>query len=221
MNYYRSDDDSRDIYWMQFNGRKLADFLLERGFHESSIWFMKNSELLERSFLDLIEEVEKYNISRPAKLSGLTYTVLIEFISNSIPFANRKGRGKIERIIQLLPLMQKELHLPYEMERWAAEAKLTPNYFCSLFKKVTKMTPFAYITKCRIQASKHLLLNNPSMPINKISSASGYPNASYFNKIFMEMEGITPSEFRKNHTTAQTAQFSEERHWQNTAARPK
>lgn len=167
MNYYTSDDDSWDIYWMQFNGRKLADFLLERGFHESSIWFMKNSELLERSFLDLIEEVEKYNISRPAKLSGLTYTVFIEFISNSIPFANRKGRGKIERIIQLLPLMQKELHLPYEMERWAAEAKLTPNYFCSLFKKVTKMTPLAYITKCRIQASKHLLLNNPSMPINR------------------------------------------------------
>lgn len=123
--------------------------------------------------------------------------MLIEYISNSIPFANRKGKGEIERIIQLLPLMQKDLHLPYEMERWAAEAKLTPNYFCSLFKKVTKMTPLAYITKCRIQSSKHLLLSNPSMPINKISSASGYSNASYFNKIFMEMEGITLSEFRK------------------------
>lgn len=210
MRYHTSDDDSWEIYWLQFNGIKLADFLLERGFHESSIWNMKENVLLERSFLDLIEEVEQYNISRPAKLSALTYSVLIEFISNAIPFANRKGKGNIESIIRLLPRMQKDSHLPYELERWATEAQLTPNYFCSLFKKVTKMTPLAYMTKCRIQASKHLLLSNPSMPIHQISLASGYPNPSYFNKIFMEMEGITPSKFRKNHSTERYALFSEE-----------
>ncbi|MBW5445166.1 helix-turn-helix domain-containing protein [Cohnella sp. CFH 77786] len=203
MSYHMSNDESWDIYWMQFNGNKLTDFLLERGFHESSLWFMNESELLERSFLDLIEEVEQFNISRPTKLSALTYAVLIEFISNAIPFANRKGKGNIEKVIQLLPLMRKDAHLPYDLERWASEAGLTPNYFCSLFKKITKMTPLSYITKCRIQISKHLLLSDPSMPINKISIASGYPNPSYFNKIFMELEGITPSEFRKNHSQLQ------------------
>jgi AraC-like DNA-binding protein len=201
MRYYMSDDESWDVYWMQFNGSKLTDFLLERGFHESSIWFMKDNELLEQSFLALIEEVEEHNISRPAKLSALTYAVLIEFISNAIPFANRKGKGNIDRIIQLLPKMQSESHQPFEMEKWAAEADLTPNYFCSLFKKVTKMTPLAYITKCRVQNSKHMLLNDPATPIYQVALSCGYPNASYFNKVFLDMEGITPSEFRKNHST--------------------
>jgi AraC-like DNA-binding protein len=200
MRYYTSEDDRWDIYWMQFNGSKLTDFLLERGFHESSIWFMKDIEPLEQSFFDLLEEIERNNFSRPAKLSSLTYSVLAEFTSNAIPFSNRRRKEKIDRIIGLLPIMQKNAHLPFVMEEWADKAALTPNYFCSLFKKVTKMTPLAYITKCRILNSKQMLLSSPNMPINQIAMASGYPSASYFNKIFMMMEGITPSEFRKNHS---------------------
>ena len=158
MRYYTSEDDRWDIFWMQFNGSKLTDFLLERGFHESSIWFMKDIGPLEQSFLDLLEEIERNNISRPTKLSSLSYSVLTEFTSNAIPFSNRKGKEKIVRIIELLPDMQKNAHLPFVMEEWADKAELTPNYFCSLFKKVTKMTPLAYITKCRIlkKINKHL-----------------------------------------------------------------
>jgi AraC-like DNA-binding protein len=199
MRYYTSEDDPWDIYWMQFNGSKLKDFLLERGFHESAIWFIKEIEPLEQSFLELLEEIERNNFSRPTRLSSLTYSVLAEFTSNAIPFSNRRGKEKIDRIIGLLPTMQKNSHLPFVMEEWAAQAELTPNYFCSLFKRITKMTPLAFITKCRIQNSKQMLLGSPSMPVNQIAMASGYPSASYFNKVFMEMEGITPSEFRKNH----------------------
>jgi AraC-like DNA-binding protein len=89
MRYYTSEDDRWDIFWMQFNGSKLMDHLLERGFHDSAIWF--------------------------------------------------------HRIIGLLPAMQQKSHLPFIMDNWADKAELTPNYFCSLFKKVTKMTPLAYI----------------------------------------------------------------------------
>jgi AraC-like DNA-binding protein len=208
MRYYTLEDDRWDIYWMQFNGSKLADFLLERGFHETSIWFMKDLVLLEQSYLDLLDEIEKHNFSRPTRLSTLTYSVLAEFTSNAITFSNKKGKEKIDRIIGLLPIMQKNSHLPFVMEEWADQAELTPNYFCSLFKKVTKLTPLAYITKCRIQTSKQLLLGSP-LPINQVAMESGYPSASYFNKIFMQMEGITPSEFRRNHSYEMNANIKD------------
>lgn len=200
MHYYTSEEDRWDIYWMQFNGSKLADFLLERGFHESAIWSIKDIKPLELSFLELMDEIGANGFSRPTKLSSLTYYVLAEFMSNAISFSIRRRKEKSDRIIQLLPIMQKNSHLPFVMEEWANKAELTPNYFCSLFKKVTKMTPLVYITKCRILNSKQLLLSSPNMPINQIGMVSGYPSASYFNKIFMMMEGITPSEFRKNHS---------------------
>jgi YesN/AraC family two-component response regulator len=129
-------------------------FLLERGFHESSIWFMKEIGLLEQSYLDLLDEIEENNFIRPSKISALTYSVVVEFMYNAIPFSNKKGTHNVDRIIQLLPRMQINAHLPFLLEEWADKAKLTPNYFCSLFKKVKKVTPLAYITKCRIQKSK-------------------------------------------------------------------
>ncbi len=198
MRYYTSEDDRWEVYWMQFNGSKLADFLLERGFHESSIWFIKDFELLEQSYLDLLEEIEHYNFLRPSKISALTYAVAIEFMCNAIPFSSKRGAHNIDRIIHLLPIMQSNAHLPFILEDWADKAKLTPNYFCSLFKKVTRMTPLTYITKCRIQKSKQMLLSDPYIQIKEVAIDSGYPSVSYFNKIFMEMEGVTPGEFRKN-----------------------
>ncbi|NMO94957.1 AraC family transcriptional regulator [Paenibacillus lemnae] len=200
MRYYTSEDDPWVVYWMQFNGSKLADFLLEKGFYETSIWFLNDADLLEQSFLDLMDEIERYDISRPSKMSALSYTILTEFTTRAIPFASRKGKAKIEMIIELLPNMQKNAHLPFVMKDWADQVGLTPNYFCNLFKKVTKTTPLAYITKCRIHSSKQLLLSHPHMPIHQIAEACGYPTASYFNKIFMEMEGVTPTEFRMKYS---------------------
>ncbi len=69
MRYYTSKDDSWEIYWMQFNGSRLAEFLLKRGFHESSVWFMKDMGVLEQSYLDLLNEIELNNFERPATIS--------------------------------------------------------------------------------------------------------------------------------------------------------
>jgi AraC-like DNA-binding protein len=199
MRYYTSEDDRWEIYWMQFNGSGLTNFMLERGFHETSLWYMNENEPLEQAWLELLDEVEVNNFLRPAKISALTYAVIVEFMRNAIPFTNKRGTLNVDRIIGLLPRMQENAHLPFILEEWADNAKLTPNYFCSLFKKVTKMTPLTYITKCRIQKSKQLLLGDPSIQIKEVAINSGYPSVSYFNKTFMEMEGMTPGEFRAIH----------------------
>ncbi|MNW37728.1 Melibiose operon regulatory protein [compost metagenome] len=199
MRYYSSENDPWVIYWMQFNGSNLSDFLLERGFHETSIWYMNDLNRLEQAFCELLDEINANNFLQPAKLSALTYAVLIEFVSKAIPFSSKRGTQNVDKIIQILPAMQKNAHLPFGLNEWADRLNLTPNYFCSLFKRVTRVTPLSYITKCRIQHSKQLLLGHPDMAIKEIAISSGYPSVSYYNKIFMHMEGMTPTEFRNIH----------------------
>jgi two-component system, response regulator YesN len=41
------------------------------------------------------------------------------------------------------------------------------------------------------------LLMSTNLPINDIAEQSGYKTAKYFIKIFKELEGITPSAYRK------------------------
>ncbi|GMK38628.1 AraC family transcriptional regulator [Paenibacillus sp. CCS19] len=210
MRYYTSEEDPWIIYWLQFNGSKLAEFLLERGIYETSIWTLHQSESLERAFLLLLEEIEANDIANPALLSTLTYSILAQFTTHAIPFSGRRSVSNVESIVSLLPRMQQEAHLPFVLSDWAEKSGLTPNYFCSLFKKVTKMTPLAYMTKYRIQMSKQLLLSDPLMPIHQVAFASGYPSASYFNKLFIEMEGTTPGEFRRNYTYPQAPKLLED-----------
>ncbi|MFS0724279.1 AraC family transcriptional regulator [Paenibacillus sp. 1P07SE] len=196
MRYYSSDDDPWNIYWMQLYGSMLPTFAAENGFHHSSIWITKDGELLRHAFDELLDEIDQHSFLRPSRIAALAYGVFIEFLTNSIPFSHYRSVDNVEKIIALLPQMQKKAHLPFVLDEWAKSAGYTPNYFCTLFKKVTRMTPVAYMTKCRIQLSKHLLVKQPLIPIKEVAITSGYPGLSYFNKKFMEAEGMTPGAFR-------------------------
>lgn len=59
------------------------------------------------------------------------------------------------------------------------------------------MTPMTYVTLCRLQKAKQWLLEKKEMTIRQISFDAGYPSTSYFNKRFLEQEGMTPTEYRE------------------------
>ena len=52
-----------------------------------------------------------------------------------------------------------------------------------------------FVNKCRISRAKELL-QNPEKTISEIGFGVGFNDAAYFSKVFREMEGVTPKEFR-------------------------
>ena len=74
---------------------------------------------------------------------------------------------------------------------------LNPSYLSVLFKEHVKLTFSEYVTRRRIQLAKEMLIST-NLPITDIAEESGYKTAKYFIKIFKEMEGETPSAYRKN-----------------------
>ncbi|MGG1674918.1 response regulator [Neobacillus sp. NRS-1170] len=79
----------------------------------------------------------------------------------------------------------------------ADHVHLNPSYLSVLFKEHVKLTFSEYVTRRRIQRAKELLIST-NLPINDIAEESGYKTAKYFIKIFKELEGMTPSAYRKN-----------------------
>ena len=73
---------------------------------------------------------------------------------------------------------------------------LNPDYMARLFKKQTGKSIVNYITDYRIQKAKELL-NSPDIPIGTVASKVGYGNYSYFSKLFKDITGCTPNEYRK------------------------
>ena len=73
---------------------------------------------------------------------------------------------------------------------------LSPNYFSSLFRKITGQTFSAYLMKLRVQAARDLL-KQTSIPIKEIVYQVGFEDYNYFNRTFRKIEGMPPARFRQ------------------------
>ena len=195
--YYSSKDDPWNIRWVHFYGESLSDYFIARNLHRSPLWKIRQPELWFAAHEELLKETEKNRMLHPGKLSTLTYALITLFVENAIPLSEHKLNNASQRIHELLPIMQHEAAEPFSLERWADEAGVSTHYFCKLFKSVMEMTPIEFITRCRLQMAKQWLLERKEVSIGQIANDSGYPSVSYFNKRFIEHEGVTPSAYRQ------------------------
>ncbi len=194
--YYSSKDDPWDIRWVHFYGNVLHEFLAEQAFDQHSLWTIQHLPSLEKVHEQLLREAESNSFLQLLQLSTLTYTFLMEFITNASPKTSVRRQEFDDRIQTLLPSMQRMACEPFELDYWAKQTGVSTYYFCRLFKRATQMTPMQFITLCRLQISKQWLLDKKEMTVKEIALKAGYPSISYFNKRFLEQEGMTPTEYR-------------------------
>lgn len=69
-------------------------------------------------------------------------------------------------------------------------------HFARLFKEYTSTTFVHYITKQRLQKTVELL-GDPNMSITSIAYQAGFQSISNFNRVFKEVKGCSPKEYRK------------------------
>jgi AraC-like DNA-binding protein len=131
-------------------------------------------------FLLLSEADNTLEPSRIISLFHYFYPILTE---NQIP-----GSAKY---------IQQHYNEEISLEKLAALEHYTVSYFCSWFKRHMKCTPMEYLKKIRIERSKQLLLGT-NHNILQIAWEVGYAHQSSLNRIFKDIEGITPAEFRRN-----------------------
>jgi AraC family transcriptional regulator len=77
----------------------------------------------------------------------------------------------------------------------AAAAYLSEFHFARLFKKITGVTPHAYLASLRVERARRLLAET-DLPIIEVGAEVGYNSQSHFTKIFREATGLTPRAFR-------------------------
>lgn len=95
--------------------------------------------------------------------------------------------------------MQSELLLPDVARR----VNLSRSYFSRCFHDIVGKTFNEYVREVRVEHAKELLLRT-NQSIGWIATQSGYPNGKYFCKVFREVTGVLPSEYRKREKQAGT-----------------
>lgn len=82
------------------------------------------------------------------------------------------------------------------LERMAAEVGLSPFYVSKIFKEEIGVNYIDFLTECRIEKAKTLLLD-PTINLKAIAFEIGYHDPNYFSKVFKKSSGLSPSEYRK------------------------
>jgi len=78
----------------------------------------------------------------------------------------------------------------------SAASNMSVSHLCRYFKKVTGQTITEYIKRFRVDRAKELLIADEKS-ITWIAQEVGFESHSYFDRIFREVTGITPQEFRR------------------------
>lgn len=69
-------------------------------------------------------------------------------------------------------------------------------HFIRLFKQSTGMTPYQYLTQCRLERAQHLLANT-DLTIAEIAERVGFATHSHFTKVFRQHFSVTPKVYRQ------------------------
>lgn len=194
--YYSDIENPWEVVWVHFSGNYLKEFFIDRGFHISNVWTLKLWNNIKIAIVNLLEESERFAILHQSTLSTLTYGIISEYVSQAEALNVNKG-DIYNRIVGILPKMRELSSKPFELKYWADELNISTYYFCKMFKKTTGMSPTNFIMLCRLQKSKQLLMEKRDWTVKQIALDCGYPSISYFGKVFLENEGLTPAEYRK------------------------
>ena len=140
-----------------------------------------------------------YQEDRMEKVCMILQEVLENFM-NAAFYDNHKGNAYIRKALCYIGENFRQ-HITLEMT--AEHVGLSPNYFSTLFRSVMGTGFSDYLNNERIEEGKRMLLMTDYAPTD-IAMFLGFPDQSYFCKVFKKITGTTPGQFRNSRPGAET-----------------
>lgn len=164
-------------------------------------FILERHELLDRKRrqLSLSSSDEEKSLIRQM-LQLLEQEAMLEIISVYL---------RMRAVVEAKPLEKNEsvvysfiysLHLHFKTERsvafYAAEAHLSTNYFTTLIRQTTELTPSEWIVAITTSHAK-LQLTKTQKSIKEIAEELNFPEQFTFRKYFKQYVGMPPKEYRQ------------------------
>ena len=102
----------------------------------------------------------------------------------------------IDAVKKAVMIVQQDLEQAYTASALSQQLNISRSYFSQCFKDLMGKTFNEYSRFIRVEKSKEYLLNTNNT-IFWIAERVGYTDEKYFSRIFREMTGLLPSEYRQ------------------------
>jgi AraC-like DNA-binding protein len=94
-----------------------------------------------------------------------------------------------------LDFMRKNLHQDISRDEVARHAGISPSHFSRLLKERTGRSFTELLRQCRVDLATELL-RGTELSLAQIADQCGFCDQSYFTRVFQDVKGTTPGQFR-------------------------
>lgn len=182
--------------WVEFKGNNAKNYIKLASLDEKKpIFQCKEGNSIKNYFEDIIYSTKSED-GKKIKRQGVLETLLLELIKETISNVPIESKNKDKYIEKSLKFIEVNYYRNINVVEMAENIGLNKNYFSSLFKTNTGITPQEYLINFRMDKACKLL-ENPALIISDIAHSVGYKDALGFSKMFKKNKGVSPSKFRK------------------------
>ncbi|MCA0988578.1 helix-turn-helix domain-containing protein [Guptibacillus algicola] len=123
----------------------------------------------------------------------------ILFINDLLHSIEEAKHGKVNVVEEAIAYVEEHFHEPeLSLKRVASHVNRNPSYLSHTLSTKYGQSFREVVNAIRIQKAKEMLTGTKDT-IQAIAHATGFTNANYFSRVFKEVSGETPGEYRKLH----------------------
>ena len=108
------------------------------------------------------------------------------------------ARPRNETVEQICAYLSANYQQKFSLTEVAARFYISPYYLSRLFRRVTGQSIVDYINNRRIEAAQKLL-ESTELSISAVAEQTGFASAAHFRRVFREVMGTGPLQYRKGH----------------------
>ncbi len=131
----------------------------------------------------------------PLRMSGLLVEVVAEILRGQSG-ANAGGNAHVPLLEDAADYLRQHCTERVRLEEVAEICGLSGSHFRSLFARYFGCPPREYLRQARIQKAK-LMMVGASLNLSQIAYRSGFATVHSFSRAFRELEGLSPSQYRR------------------------
>jgi AraC-like DNA-binding protein len=158
---------------------------------------LDDSPHLERHFRQVIREGTTASAHQPAGLRLAIDTLVLEIVRAITNSKAAPSQAALHPAIsRTLTIIEGRFRENWTLSKLAEEVGLSRGRLAELFSREAGCSIHKFLTKVRVRYAEELLAHS-DLPIGEIASECGFATIQHFSRVFKEVHGQPPIEFRR------------------------
>ncbi|MEY8427069.1 AraC family transcriptional regulator [Lachnospiraceae bacterium 46-15] len=198
--YIADQDIPWEYVWLEFDGLRVKETIDMAGLSQNQPIYKARYKDIAETMKEEMLYIVNHKDASPFHLIGHLY-LFIDCLVRSSTFTHpgKGGRLRDFYIKEAFSFIEQNFQNPISVEDIAASCGLNRSYFGKIFHEHVGKSPQEFLISYRMTKATELL-KLTSLSIADIGNAVGYPNQLHFSRAFKNVYGISPRQWRYEHS---------------------